>query len=176
MTQSGTGGSSASIDGETDGAAEPRRSVARVVVSRTLLVAGVIFVLMQLVPYGWWHDNPPVVSSAPWPDAASEQIARTSCYSCHSNQTEWPVYSYVAPMSWLVRYDVEGGRDKFNFSDWDPGDADIRDAGVGRQHFLNFTRPHLITAGLNQILLPIDDEKKRIIVDVPEISRVQPRP
>jgi hypothetical protein len=124
MTQSGTGGSSASIDGETDGAAEPRRSVARVVVSRTLLVAGVIFVLMQLVPYGWWHDNPPVVSSAPWPDAASEQIARTSCYSCHSNQTEWPVYSYVAPMSWLVRYDVEGGRDKFNFSDWDPDDAD----------------------------------------------------
>ncbi len=124
MTQSGTGGSSASTDGETDGAAEPRGSVARVVVSRTLLVAGVIFVLMQLVPYGWWHDNPPVVSDAPWPDAASEQIARTSCYSCHSNETEWPVYSYVAPMSWLVRYDVERGRDEFNFSDWDPDEAD----------------------------------------------------
>ena len=45
MTQSGTGGSSASIDGETDGAAEPRRSVARVVVSRTLLVAGVVTIL-----------------------------------------------------------------------------------------------------------------------------------
>src|SRR5690606_25284999 len=74
--------------------------------------------------YGWWHDNPQVVNDAPWPDASSEQIARVSCYSCHSNETEWPAYSYVAPMSWLVRYDVERGRDEFNFSEWDPGDAD----------------------------------------------------
>ncbi len=42
-----------------------------------------------------------------------------SCYSCHSNETDWPVYAYVAPMSWLVRYDVESGRDELNFSDWD---------------------------------------------------------
>ncbi len=47
-----------------------------------------------------------------------------SCYSCHSNETEWPIYSYVAPMSWLVRHDVDRGRDEFNFSDWDAGDAD----------------------------------------------------
>ncbi len=96
----------------------------RVVVTRVALVAVIIFGLMQLVPYGWWHDNPPVVHDAPWPDEASEQIARTSCYSCHSNETEWPAYSYVAPMSWLVRYDVEKGRNKFNFSDWDPHDAE----------------------------------------------------
>ena len=96
-------------DSESDGPAEGRWAVVRVVVLRTALVAGVIFALIQLVPYGWWHDNPPVISDAPWPDAASEQIARTSCYSCHSNETEWPIYSYVAPMSWLVRYDVERG-------------------------------------------------------------------
>jgi hypothetical protein len=42
----------------------------------------------------------------------------------HSNETDWPIYSYVAPMSWLVRYDVDRGRDEFNFSDWDPGEAD----------------------------------------------------
>jgi len=111
-------------DSESDGPAEGRWAVVRVVVLRTALVAGVIFALIQLVPYGWWHDNPPVISDAPWPDAASEQIARTSCYSCHSNETEWPIYSYVAPMSWLVRYDVERARDEFNFSDWDSGDAD----------------------------------------------------
>jgi hypothetical protein len=96
----------------------------RTVVMRTGLVVAVVLVLMQLVPYGWAHDNPPVIRDAPWPDAASEQIARVSCYSCHSNETEWPIYSYVAPMSWLIRSDVERGRDELNFSDWDPGDAD----------------------------------------------------
>jgi hypothetical protein len=73
---------------------------------------------IQLVPYGWWHENPPVAQAAPWPDAESEAIARESCYACHSNETDWPAYSYVAPMSWLVRYDVESGRDELNFSDW----------------------------------------------------------
>jgi Haem-binding domain len=110
--------------GERVESAEGRWAVARVIVLRTVLVAGVLLVLMQFVPYGWAHDNPPVVSDAPWPDAASESIARESCYSCHSNETQWPIYSYVAPMSWLVRYDVDRGRDEFNFSDWDPGDAD----------------------------------------------------
>ena len=87
-------------------------------------MVGVVLVLMQLVPYGWSHDNPPVIRDASWPDAASEDIARASCYSCHSNETDWPVYSYVAPMSWLVRNDVDRGRDELNFSDWDPGEAD----------------------------------------------------
>jgi hypothetical protein len=83
----------------------------------TVLVG--LFLLLQAVPYGWWHENPPVVRDAPWPDEESRRIARESCYSCHSNETDWPVYAYVAPMSWLVRYDVQGGRDELNFSDWD---------------------------------------------------------
>jgi hypothetical protein len=125
MTPAGTRESSPSEcdpDARTD--TESRRSVLRVVAFRTALAAGVLFALMQFVPYGWWHENPPVVADAPWPDEASEQIARESCYSCHSNQTEWPIYSYVAPMSWLVRNDVERGRAEMNFSEWDPGDAD----------------------------------------------------
>jgi uncharacterized membrane protein YgcG len=91
---------------------------------RVALVAGVaVFVALQLVPYGWTHSNPPVVQDAPWPDAESAAIARESCYACHSNETDWPPYSYVAPFSWLVRRDVENGRDELNFSRWD------RDAG-----------------------------------------------
>jgi Haem-binding domain len=85
-----------------------------------LLVA---FLAIQLVPYGWEHPNPPVVAEPAWPDAEAEELARTACYSCHSNETDWPLYSYVAPMSWLVRQDVERGRDELNFSEWD-GDAD----------------------------------------------------
>ena len=101
-----------------------RWAAVRAVVIRTGLVVGVVLALMQLVPYGWSHDNPPVLRDAPWPDAASGDVARGSCYACHSNETDWPIYSYVAPMSWLVRNDVDRGRDEFNFSRWDPDEAD----------------------------------------------------
>jgi hypothetical protein len=87
-----------------------------------------VFLAIQLVPYGWSHPNPPVVQDAPWPDAESAAIARESCYACHSNETDWPAYSYVAPFSWLVRRDVEDGRDEFNFSTWDPDDGEADDA------------------------------------------------
>lgn len=89
---------------------------------------GVLFLGLQLVPYGWWHDNPPVVRDAPWPDEESEGIARESCYDCHSNETNWPIYSYVAPMSWLTRQDVENGREELNFSNWDEFSDEADDA------------------------------------------------
>ncbi len=108
---------------QSTGAAPPPsrwRKAAKVVV----LAGTAMFLAIQLVPYGWWHENPPVVDAAVWPNSEAEAIARTACYDCHSNETRWPLYSYVAPMSWLVRRDVEEGRDEFTFSDWDPGDAD----------------------------------------------------
>ena len=45
-------------------------------------------------------------------------IFKRSCMDCHSSQTTWPWYSYVAPMSWLVERDVHRGREHMNFSDW----------------------------------------------------------
>ena len=83
-----------------------------------------VFLALQLVPYGWQHPNPPVTSEPAWTRGRAESLARSACYSCHSNETAWPVYSYVAPMSWLVRRDVESGRDELNFSEWDEGEAD----------------------------------------------------
>jgi len=98
------------------------------VLLRVVLAGVVVFAALQLVPYGWSHPNPPVVQDAPWPDQASADIARDSCYDCHSNETDWPLYSYVAPMSWLVRRDVEGGRDKLNFSLWGDDGGEVDDA------------------------------------------------
>lgn len=103
---------------------------------RTLLAAaivtGAVFAGVQVVPYGHDHSNPAVVQDAPWPDAASRQLAVAACYDCHSNESEWPVYSYVAPMSWLVRNDVDEGRAALNFSEWNhPGEVeDAADAVV----------------------------------------------
>src|SRR5690349_3820284 len=82
-----------------------------------IVVVG-LFVAIQLVPYGWKHSNPPVTRDAPWPNAQAASLARTSCYDCHSNETNYRWYAYIAPASWLVRKDVEEGRDKLNFSNW----------------------------------------------------------
>jgi hypothetical protein len=45
-------------------------------------------------------------------------ILRTSCFDCHSNETQWPWYSNVAPASWLLARDVSQGRRHLNFSEW----------------------------------------------------------
>lgn len=95
---------------------------------RAAALGVVVFLALQLVPYGWWHENPPVVADAPWPDAGAAELARDACYDCHSNETDWPLYSYVAPMSWLVRRDVEQGRDELNFSDWEDDEGEADDA------------------------------------------------
>jgi hypothetical protein len=45
-------------------------------------------------------------------------ILKTSCYDCHSNQTNYRWYSYVAPASWQIAKDVLKGREALNFSEW----------------------------------------------------------
>jgi hypothetical protein len=67
----------------------------RRVLVRLTQVGLALFLLIQLVPYGWTKDNPPVVHDAPWHHDASAQLARDAGYDCNRNETEWPVYSYV---------------------------------------------------------------------------------
>ena len=47
------------------------------------------------------------------------QIVERSCQNCHSEKTEWPWYSYVAPVSWLIEKDVHDARSHMNLSRWD---------------------------------------------------------
>lgn len=132
---------------------------------RLLLLGGAgvaVFALLQLVPYGWTKSNPPVRAAAPWPSEEAEAIARTSCYACHSNETEWPAYSYVAPMSWLVRNDVEGGREEINFSEWDEDGADAAEDAEeeiveGRMPLPNYRRIHRDAQ--------LTDEEAAILID-----------
>ena len=76
------------------------------------------FLLIQLVPYGRAHDNPPVAAEPAWDTPQTRDLAVRACFDCHSNETVWPWYSNVAPMSWLVQRDVDEGREKLNFSEW----------------------------------------------------------
>ncbi len=52
----------------------------------------------------------------PNPEVAA--IIERSCRDCHTNDTVWPWYSRVAPVSWLVASDVKDGRAHVNFSEW----------------------------------------------------------
>ncbi|HET8738560.1 MAG TPA: heme-binding domain-containing protein [Acidimicrobiia bacterium] len=81
-----------------------------------VIVGGLL--LIQLVPYGRDHDNPPVVAEPAWDSPQTRELAVRACYDCHSNETEWPWYSNVAPISWLVQRDVDEGREELDFSEW----------------------------------------------------------
>ena len=89
-----------------------------------ILVAG--FLLLQVVPYGHAHDNPPVVGEPNWDSPRTRALAKSACFDCHSNLTKWPWYSNIAPVSWLVQRDVNSGREALNFSQWNrPGDVEL---------------------------------------------------
>ncbi len=87
------------------------------------ILGGVALVLLiiQFIPI----DLPPVSNDNAGDiiksGIVSQDVAmllKTSCYSCHSNETKYPWYSYVAPSSWLVIRDVHKARDEMNFSTW----------------------------------------------------------
>ena len=55
-------------------------------------------------------------------------LAQRACFDCHTNATEWPWYSHIAPASFLVINHVNDGRRRLNFSEWEkPQRATLRD-------------------------------------------------
>ncbi len=95
-----------------------------------ILVALVVaFVCLQLTNPA--RTNPPVVSDLMATNPPPPKIAamlHAACYDCHSYETRWPWYSHIAPMSWMIVNDVNGGRENLNLSDWpnDPKRASRR--------------------------------------------------
>ncbi|NNF63761.1 MAG: heme-binding domain-containing protein [Acidimicrobiia bacterium] len=78
-----------------------------------------IFLAIQFVPYGRDHTNPPVLAEPVWDSTSTRELAVRACFDCHSNETIWPWYSNIAPISWGLQNDVDAGRDELNFSEWD---------------------------------------------------------
>ena len=89
---------------------------------KKLLFVGILLLVgIQLIPVP--RENPEAVAPITVPDDV-RMVLENSCYDCHSNLTEWPWYSRVAPVSWLVYKDVKEGRDELNFSEW--GEYSVR--------------------------------------------------
>ena len=79
-----------------------------------LLSLGVLvsmFALLQLVPYGRAHSNPPITVEPQWDSPRTRELAVRACFDCHSNETRWPGYAHVAPLSWVMQWDVDTARE-----------------------------------------------------------------
>jgi len=85
---------------------------------KTIAILVILFGLIQLIPFGKDHQNPPVVAEATFDNATTKTLVTNTCFDCHSNETVWPWYSNIAPVSWLIQRDVDEGRQNLNFSDW----------------------------------------------------------
>lgn len=81
-------------------------------------IALAALILIQLVPYGRNHTNPAVIAEPKWDSPTTRELAKRACFDCHSNETTWPWYSSIAPVSWLNQHDVDEGRSRLNFSEW----------------------------------------------------------
>jgi hypothetical protein len=79
-----------------------------------IVLAGVLL----LIQIFWVEKSNPPVKSDITAEADIKPLLQRACYNCHSNATEWPWYSFVAPASWLIASDVREGRQHLNFSEW----------------------------------------------------------
>ena len=100
-----------------------------------LLVLVILVVICSFIhPFGnvkAVSSDRPLLQGLNIPPDVSSAI-RKSCADCHTEQTVWPMYSYVAPMSWLVESDVAGGRSHLNMSHWETLSSDDRQQELSR--------------------------------------------
>ncbi len=87
-----------------------KKSLLKIVLTTVIVLVGIQFIPVSMT-------NPPIeeeIVTSPEVKA----ILRRACYDCHSHETVWPGYSRVAPISWLLAWDVREGREELNFSTW----------------------------------------------------------
>jgi mono/diheme cytochrome c family protein len=98
------------------GSASPRWQRLGIMTAGGLLTVAVALQFVRFIVPDFKLDNPPVTSVIQWDSPQTEQLWKTACADCHSNESVYPWYSYVAPVGWLVAHDVHEGRDKMNVS------------------------------------------------------------
>lgn len=92
--------------------------------------AVLLFALIQLIPID--RTNPPLEGKHNFVEVMNtptevRQLLKTSCYDCHSNETVYPSYAYVAPISWSVKHHINKGRRHLNFSEWGTYNRELKE-------------------------------------------------
>ena len=127
------------------------------------VVAGIVVVglLVQLIPLPGRGNNPAVISEPPWDSPQTRALAKRACFDCHSNETVWLWYCYIAPISWLVYNDTMQGRQSLNFSEWNPA-SQRRTSEISR-NIQEGEMPPLIYLPLHPAARLTDAEKQQLI-------------
>ncbi len=90
-----------------------------------LAIVAILFLIPAIFAFAsGGPTNPPVERQVDWDSPQTKELFYRACADCHSNETKWPWYSKIPPASWLVVHDVNEGREKFNISAQDMGEAD----------------------------------------------------
>jgi hypothetical protein len=85
-------------------------------IKKIVMFLVIALVAMQFIPVE--RSNPSDRNQITTPPEV-KTILRRACYDCHSNETRWPWYARVAPISFWLSHDVKEGRKEVNFSIWD---------------------------------------------------------
>lgn len=98
-------------------------------VKQAAVVFAVVFAAAQLVRPE--RANPPIdpgrtIQAQAGTSSGLAAVVTRACSDCHSNQTVWPSYTKIAPVSWLMAYGVSKGREAINFSEWATYPPDVQ--------------------------------------------------
>jgi cytochrome c551/c552 len=133
----------------------------------------VLLIVIQFIPIS--HADPAVTREIKWDSAQTKELAQRACFDCHSNDTVWPWYSYVAPLSWRIASHVNDGRRHLNFSEWDRPNARseeiIEQISSGRMPTWDYLLLHpeaRLTQAEQQTLI---DGLKQTLANDPPIAR-----
>lgn len=81
-----------------------------------IVMLGIFLIAIQFIPV--MYTNPPIINEPNWDSQETRALTVRACFDCHSNETDLPWYSNIAPVSWLIYRDVDEGRKEMNFSEW----------------------------------------------------------
>nr|WP_314492912.1 heme-binding domain-containing protein [uncultured Chryseobacterium sp.] len=100
-------------------------------VKRIVFWSLVLFALIQFIPTD--KINQPVNRSVNFTDVKKTPLKitgllKSACYDCHSNETVYPKYAYIAPISWSVKDHVNEGREHLNFSLWNSYNKELKES------------------------------------------------
>lgn len=100
---------------------------------KIIIWVAAVFLGIQLIPVN--RENKPIEKRNNFVDIYKTPqnvrvILKNACYDCHSNETIYPGYSYVAPISWTIKDHINDGREHLNFSEWGTYNKDLKQNAV----------------------------------------------
>lgn len=143
----------------------------------TVILLFVAFLAVQF--YRPAKTNPPIVEAetleaTTWVPEAVERILRRSCNDCHTNNSNYPWYSHVAPMSWGVIDHINEGRQELNLSTWATYDTRRKKHKLEEicEMVTSGEMPHYQYLWIHRDAR-LSDEDKKILCDWTEIEKAK---